>query len=40
LPIRIDLCAVSGQKVSVLLERYEANVRLDESLFAPPPISS
>jgi hypothetical protein len=40
LPIRVDLCAVSGQKVSVLLERYEANVCLDESLFAPPPISS
>lgn len=40
LPMRVDLFAPSGQKVSVILERYEANAHLDQSLFVPPPISS
>jgi hypothetical protein len=39
LPSQIDLSAESGQRVSVALQRYEANVRFDESLFKldPPP---
>jgi hypothetical protein len=37
-PRRIDLSAASGERVSVELDRYEANARFDESLFilAPP----
>lgn len=40
LPTRIDLSAESGQRVSVAVDRYEANVRLDESLFTLAPPSS
>ncbi len=40
IPVRIDLTAASGQTVSIRLDRYEANVPLDDGLFAPPPISS
>lgn len=38
-PRRIDLSAASGERISVELDRYEANARFDESLFilAPPP---
>ena len=39
LPKRIDLSAVSGDRITVVLERYEVNAPLDEDLFiiAPPP---
>ena len=39
LPKRIDLSTASGDRVTVALERYEVNARLDEDLFviAPPP---
>jgi hypothetical protein len=40
LPTRIELSAESGQRVSVALDRYEANVRFDESLFILDPPSS
>ena len=40
LPSRIDLSAVSGDRVSVALDRYEANTCFDESLFIPAPPSS
>lgn len=40
LPRRVDLLATGGQKVSIILERYQANVPLDDRLFTPPPISS
>lgn len=40
LPMRIDLSAESGQRVSVELERYDANVRFDEDLFVLTPPSS
>lgn len=40
LPKRVDLLAATGQSVSFILERYEANPHLEEGLFAPPPISS
>ena len=38
-PRRIDLSAASGERISVVLDRYEANARLDDGLFilAPPP---
>lgn len=38
LPKRIELIAASGDRVSVALDRYEANAHFDESLFmlAPP----
>ena len=40
LPMRIDLSAPSGERVSVTLDRYEVNARFDESLFTPaPPLS-
>jgi hypothetical protein len=39
LPKRIDLSGASGERVSITLDRYEANARFDESMFilAPPP---
>ena len=40
LPKRVDLFATTGQTVSILIERYEANPSLNEGLFVPPPISS
>ncbi|MBC2713097.1 MAG: hypothetical protein HGJ94_19535 [Desulfosarcina sp.] len=40
LPKRIDLSTSSGERVSVILDRYEANARIDESLFVPAPLSS
>jgi outer membrane lipoprotein-sorting protein len=40
LPTRIDLSAESGQRVSVALDRYEANARFEESLFTLAPPSS
>ena len=40
LPQRIVLSAVSGQTVFIQIERYEANVMLNENLFVLPPISS
>lgn len=40
LPKRIDLSGASGERVSVTLDRYEANARFDESLFIPAPPSS
>lgn len=40
LPMRIDLSGPSGERVTVFLERYEVDVRFDESLFTPaPPLS-
>lgn len=38
LPAQIDLSAASGQQVSIILDRYEANALLDDDLFAPAPI--
>jgi hypothetical protein len=35
LPRRIELTGTKGARVSVVLERYEANPRLDEDLFVP-----
>ena len=40
LPRRIDLYAHSGARVSMMLDRYEANVPLDENLFSPAGPSS
>ncbi|WP_319410050.1 hypothetical protein [uncultured Desulfosarcina sp.] len=40
LPKRIDLSGTSGERVSVTLDRYEANARFDENLFIPAPPSS
>jgi hypothetical protein len=40
LPRRIDLSAQSGERVSMVLDRYEANARLDENLFSPTAPSS
>jgi hypothetical protein len=40
LPLRIDLSGASGERLSVTLDRYEANARFDESLFIPAPPSS
>lgn len=39
LPERIELSGAKGERVMVMLDRYEANVRLDDSLFVltPPP---
>ena len=37
LPTRIDLSGTSGERVSVTLDRYEVNARLDETLFSPDP---
>ena len=37
LPRRIDLSGASGERVSVTLDRYEANARFDENLFIPAP---
>ena len=39
LPKRIDLSGASGERVTVILDRYEANARFDDSLFVPaqPP---
>lgn len=40
LPERIEIVGAGGERVSLALERYEANARLDENLFAPPrPLS-
>jgi hypothetical protein len=35
LPRRIDLAGAQGARASMVLERYEANVPLDENLFVP-----
>ena len=35
LPERIEIYGVKGERVSVALERYEANIRFDENLFVP-----
>jgi hypothetical protein len=35
LPERIDLASAQGGRLSVLLERYEANAQLDQKLFVP-----
>jgi hypothetical protein len=35
LPRRIDLTGSKGERVTMVLERYEANVPLDDQLFAP-----
>ena len=41
LPMRIDLSAPSGGRVSLTLDRYEVNARFDENLFIPaPPLGS
>jgi hypothetical protein len=40
LPKRIDLFGASGERVSFTLDRYEANVRLNENLFFQAPPSS
>lgn len=40
LPKRIDLIEASGERVSVVLDRYEANARLDGNLFSPAAPSS
>jgi outer membrane lipoprotein-sorting protein len=40
LPKRIDLSGASGERVSVTLDRFEANASFDESLFVPAPSSS
>ena len=40
LPRRIELSGASGERVSVTLDRYEANTRLDENLFSPAAPSS
>ena len=40
LPKRIKLLAGSGQTVSIVIDRYQANAILDQSLFVLPPISS
>lgn len=40
LPRRFELSAKAGDRVSVVLDRYEANVHLDESLFVVVPPSS
>ena len=40
LPSKIDLSAESGQRVSVEIQRYEANAHFDESLFTLAPPSS
>jgi hypothetical protein len=37
LPRQIDLSAVSGERVSVMLDRYEANASFDETLFMLSP---
>ncbi len=37
LPKRIDLSGASGERVTVILDRYEANARFDDSLFVPAP---
>jgi len=37
LPKRIDLSGASGERVTVILERYDANARFDDSLFIPAP---
>ncbi len=39
LPKRIDLSGASGDRVSVVLDRYEANARFEESLFILSPPS-
>jgi len=38
LPKRIDLSAASGERVSIVLDRYETNARFDESLFILAPL--
>jgi hypothetical protein len=40
LPERIDLASAHGGRLSVLLERYEANAQLDQKLFVPAKPSS
>ena len=40
LPKRIDLSGASGERVSVTLDRYEANAHFDERLFILAPPSS
>ncbi len=40
LPERIDLASAHGGRLSVVLERYEANVHLDQELFVPAKPSS
>jgi hypothetical protein len=40
LPKKIKLLADSGQTVSIVIDRYQANAFLDETLFVLPPISS
>jgi hypothetical protein len=40
LPRQIDLVGESGERVAVAIERYEANVSLDENLFRLAPPSS
>jgi hypothetical protein len=40
LPKRIDLSAASGNRVSVTLDRYEANAHFDEGLFTVVPPAS
>lgn len=40
LPKRIDLSAASGNRVSVTLDRYEANAHFDEDLFVVAPPAS
>jgi hypothetical protein len=38
LPTRIELAAASGQRISIILDRYEANAGLDAGLFVPTPL--
>ena len=40
LPERIELSGANGERVLVVLDRYEANVRFDENLFVLTPPSS
>lgn len=40
LPRRIDLSGSSGERVTVTLDRYEVNARLDDNLFIPARPSS
>lgn len=40
LPKRIDLSVASGERVSIVLDRYETNARFDESLFIIAPLPS
>ena len=40
LPRRIELAGAKGARVSMVLERYEANAQLNEDLFVPARPSS